>query len=379
MGKNTVNSTDKREILCQNLGQLPASKSCWEEENLRTSGREMVSLAMKLAWCNQCSHFRDVILPQYGGETKFLKLLRSQLENYFSSNGQTLRLKNSYQTIEEFFRDALNNVLLFASTGVLYTMNPDDPIYQAIHMLADNNIRRVPIINDQGALRGIFTVRDIIRLLARDEKYDLLYREVNGSLDKVLAQYVSCIANPNPITLSQNNSVWDAIRTMNENEIGGIPIISGENLIGIITERDIMFLYPLLERITGKKGVLPLRKDVVVINIDSTIGDAIKILAKGSFRRLPVMDGDKLVGIVTTTDIMQANLSFGQPFNQILEMTVEEIMIPSPIFIGVNDSLETAVTLMCQRNIGSLLVMEEKELCGIITERDILRCANSLF
>ncbi len=379
MSKKTIISPQKGEILCQNLSELPTGKSCWDEENLRTSGREMVSLAMKLAWCYQCSHFRDAILPQYGGETKFLKLLQSKLETYFSSIGQSLHLKTDYLVIEDFLRDALKDVLLFASTGVLYTMSPDDTIYQAIHMLADNNIRRVPIINDQGALRGIFTVRDIIRLLARDEKYESLYREENGSLDKVLAQYVTKIANPNPITLSQNNSVWDAIRTMVVNEIGGIPIILGENLVGIITERDILFLYPLLERISGNKGVVPLRKDVITIDKDSTIRDAIKILAEGSFRRLPVMYGDNLAGIVTTTDIIQANLSFGQPFSQILDMPVEEIMIPSPFFININDSLDRAVTIMCQRNIGSLLVMEEKKLRGIITERDILKCANTLF
>ncbi len=379
MSTKTINSPHRGEILCQNLSELPTDKSCWDEENLRTSGREMASLSMKLAWCYQCSHFRDEILPKYGGETNFLKLLQSKLENYFSSIGQSLHFKTDYPAIEDFLRDALNNVLLFASTGVLYTMSPDDTIYQAIHMLAENNIRRVPIVNEQGVLRGIFTVRDIIRLLARDEKYESLYREERGSIDKVLAQYVTSIANSNPITLSQNNSVWDAIRTMVANAIGGIPIISGENLVGIITERDIMFLYPLLERISGSTGVLPLRKDVVVINKDSPIKDAIKILAKGSFRRLPVMDGDKLVGIVTTTDIIQANLSFGQPFSQILDIIVEEIMIPNPIFVDVKDSLECAVKIMCQRNIGSILVMEGESLRGIITERDILRGANTLF
>ncbi len=379
MSPNTVTSPYKGAILCQNLGEFPAGKSCWAENNLRTSGREMVSLAMKLAWCNQCCHFQEVIIPQCGGETKFLKLLQSQLEIYFSSIGQSLRLKTNYLVIDEFLRDALNNVLLFASTGVIYTMRPDDSIYQAILMLADNNIRRAPIVNDEGVLRGIFTVRDIIRLLARDDKYESLYREVRGSLDKVLAQYVSSIANPNPIILSQNNSIWDAIRTMVANEIGGIPIISGENLVGIITERDIMYLYPLLERISGNKGVLPLRKDVIIVKKDSPIKEAIKIFAKGSFRRLPVMDGDNLVGIITTTDIIQANLYFGQSYSQILDMPVEEIMISSPICIDVNDSLDSAVNIMCQRNIGSLLVLEEKKLRGIITERDLLKCANNLF
>lgn len=342
------------------------------------SERKSPTLAAKLAWCWYTPYRHDEILKQYGSERDLVLDTVSTLKSSLSEAGKTLRLKDEYVSMRKFFQDAIDNVLLFASTNNLNMLQAEDTIYDGIILMADNNIRRIPIVNKENTLIGIFTVHDIIRLLGRIEKYESFYQDENNNLDMILAGSVDHIAIHNPITLSENHSVFDAVKTMVDNEIGGIPIVDGDKLIGIITERDILYLTPLLRELSGKNIPFVPQKDVITVIPDTTIFDAIKIMAKEDIRRLPVVDKGRLTGIITTTDIIQANYSLTNLFSEVLSFPVKDIMIQNTYFITPKDSIDDAINLMCHWNIGSLLIMEGEELMGIITERDVLKYAYEL-
>ena len=103
-----------------------------------------------------------------------------------------------------------------------------------------------------------------------------------------------------PVTITKDQTVGDALRLMKENHIGGIPVVDGEmKLIGIVTNRDLRFQtemsLPIAEVMTCKNLVTTNNPD---------LQEASKILLKNKIEKLPVVDeNNKLIGLITYRDI----------------------------------------------------------------------------
>ncbi len=102
------------------------------------------------------------------------------------------------------------------------------------------------------------------------------------------------------------------------------------------------------------------------------MGDAIKIMAKHGFRRLPIVHDMYLVGILTATDVLKA-LNEGNP--KILDTPIDSFMTPEPFFVYRDVGLSSAIDLMFQHDLGSLPIIAEgsETLAGIVTERDLVK------
>ena len=117
---------------------------------------------------------------------------------------------------------------------------------------------------------------------------------------------------------------------------------------------------------------------VVTIAPESSIGVAIALMREGGFRRLPVVEDGRLVGIVTDRDLRQATNSplvlrerWYSDF--LLEaIKVQSCMTPDPITIACTTPVLDAIRLLRQHRIGGLPVMEDGAVAGIITTTDAL-------
>jgi CBS domain-containing protein len=102
-----------------------------------------------------------------------------------------------------------------------------------------------------------------------------------------------------------DTTVREVVATMNKFNIGSIIVVQGERPVGIITERDILrrLVEPCLapETLTARHVMT---SPVTSINETATIEEAAKLMAKKRVKRLPVMSDEKIVGIVTFTDIV---------------------------------------------------------------------------
>ncbi|MGQ9640562.1 MAG: CBS domain-containing protein [Candidatus Bathycorpusculaceae bacterium] len=102
-----------------------------------------------------------------------------------------------------------------------------------------------------------------------------------------------------------DTNVKEVVATMDKFDIGSIIVVQGERPVGIITERDILrrLVGPSLapETLTARHVMT---SPVVTINEMTSIEEAAKLMAKKKVKRLPVMSDDKLVGILTFTDIV---------------------------------------------------------------------------
>jgi CBS domain-containing protein len=102
-----------------------------------------------------------------------------------------------------------------------------------------------------------------------------------------------------------DSSVKEVVATMNKFDIGSIVVVQGNRPVGIITERDILrrIVQPCLapETLAARQVMT---SPLLTINKTASIDEAAKLMAKEKVKKLPVMDKQKLVGIVTLTDIV---------------------------------------------------------------------------
>ena len=110
------------------------------------------------------------------------------------------------------------------------------------------------------------------------------------------------VMTSNPRCVSPNDSIQVAARIMKEEDTGVVPVVDNGRAVGIVTDRDIVL------RAVAEGGIVrPVReiatKDVICVSPDDSTREATKIMSERQIRRLPVVDGDRLVGIVSIGDI----------------------------------------------------------------------------
>ena len=129
-------------------------------------------------------------------------------------------------------------------TTKVFTTTPGTPLEGACKIMVRNSLRRIPIVGGEADISkankkilGILTSTDVIRFLnAKD-----LFTHLNSNLaTDVLETVISEIMVKDPITVEANMSIGELCDLFAENNIGGVPVVKGNDIIGIITERDII-------------------------------------------------------------------------------------------------------------------------------------------
>ncbi len=114
------------------------------------------------------------------------------------------------------------------------TVTPNETIAQADELMNTNNIRQLPVVNAR-ELVGIVTDRDIRSFLSGS----LL--ESPQDREKALNSKISDIMTTEPITVSPEDDLQEAVELLIEEKIGGIPVVEeSEGLVGIVTYMDIL-------------------------------------------------------------------------------------------------------------------------------------------
>ena len=128
-------------------------------------------------------------------------------------------------------------------------------------------------------------------------------------------ELVSKIMSTELITVNLTNNLVDAEKLFNENSIRHIPVVSGDDIIGILSLTDLLRVsfvdtYGSDESDvdTAVYNMLSIEqvmvKNLVSVSSTQTIKEVTEVLAKNEFHALPVVDDGKLVGIITTTDLL---------------------------------------------------------------------------
>lgn len=119
--------------------------------------------------------------------------------------------------------------------------------------------------------------------------------------------------------------------------------------------------------------------DVKTVDMNSSITEAFRLMKENNIRRLPVMDKEKVAGIVTLSDLNQASPSTAtslsiHELNYILAKTKIKDILPKKqkvITVEPDDYIETAAKIMRMNTVSGLPVLDHGKLVGIVTETDI--------
>jgi CBS domain-containing protein len=107
-------------------------------------------------------------------------------------------------------------------------------------------------------------------------------------------------------TAAPSQSLTDVARLMKQEDVGSVPVVDGERLIGVVTDRDIVVrgIADGSDPHAIKAGDIASR-DVVTVRPDDNLDEALRLMAQHQVRRLPVVDDGQLVGMVAQADVAQ--------------------------------------------------------------------------
>lgn len=253
-------------------------------------------------------------------------------------------------------------------------------VHDIVHIMAKEGFRRIPIVEPRTqTLQGIVTSTDIVDYLGGGKKFEIIQREFNGSFFKAINAPVKSIMRPNPPAVDRSAKIVHAVDLMKLHGVGGLPIVDIANrVLAIVTERDLLSVFEGKAR--GAKVASLMTEKVVTAPSETTIIEAERQMVEKSFRRLPLVSQDKLVGIVTAMDIVRF-FGSGEVFQHLRSGTILQVLQTPTLQIGTkklitihsNANADEATRTMKEKNIGALLVVDDEKLVGILTERDFFK------
>jgi CBS domain-containing protein len=125
-----------------------------------------------------------------------------------------------------------------------------------------------------------------------------------------------------------------------------------------------------------------MQREFASVRSDERLDFVDDVMALGRVRHMPVVDGGKLIGVVTQRDLLAASLSRALEFDAqerrtfLRSVNVDEVMSKKPITVGPKATLRDAAQLLLRHKIGCLPVVGPGgEALGLLTETDLLRAA----
>lgn len=109
--------------------------------------------------------------------------------------------------------------------------------------------------------------------------------------------------------VNKGETVLETVNYMSEHKIGAVPVLFGDRLVGIFSERDLM-----VKCVAGRLDIEKTKVDdvmtkrVIIMEAGDTYKECLRIMKQEGIRHIPVCDSDKLVGVVSMRDIMQADV-----------------------------------------------------------------------
>lgn len=254
----------------------------------------------------------------------------------------------------------------------LITIDKDQSLADALKLLRKNRISRLPVLNNK-ELTGIISERDIAKKLGSSK-----YESMPAS-----RLHVSSVMVKDIISVPQSMRLAEVANIMLENGIGSVPVIEDGKMVGIVSKADFvtMAIDGEYDNICTKEIMT---KDVISVSPSERLIHARRVSIDAKVGRLPVIDDEELVGMITSKDLMRAFIDFRKKVperyqkSQIKEVLVEYFMSRNPLVVTKDHSISDVAKIMIETGYNGLPVVEDDKVIGIITQTDILRLISKL-
>lgn len=187
--------------------------------------------------------------------------------------------------------------------------------------------------------------------------------------------HVASAMTPDPIVIGPSASVADAARAMDRAEVRHLVVVEDGRVLGVISERDLLS--------AAREDELPVRRvfsaPAIAIGPDDPLVAAAVVLTGRAIGCLPVIAGERLVGILTEIDLLDAFRAAVHARGAASEIDppASSRMRSHPTTIGSGATLEEALALCRSNGIRHLPVLRDGELAGILSDRDLRRAVGA--
>lgn len=173
----------------------------------------------------------------------------------------------------------------------------DQRLLDALRAMIERGVGGVPVLNGKGRVRGIVTERDVVKVFT----------------DEICGVSVWELMTKDVVTVGPDVSVVGALRVMVERGFRRLPIVEDRNLIGIVTVMDVIRLLAAnrsrppetLWEALCRNIMEVATPNVVTIRGDRDVGEAAELMMEFNIGALPVLNGGKLIGIITERDFFK--------------------------------------------------------------------------
>ena len=260
----------------------------------------------------------------------------------------------------------------------------NEQISHARNLMLKHGYSRILVVDQEGKPVGILTEKDLTRKMRSNGP-----KWKRRTIDKISIRRVM---TPNLVTLTPFREVQEAVELMIKNDISSVPVVDGDEVVGIITKSDLMEFYR--QKFTGKWKVSDLMtSEVITVNENHSIGHVIGIMEDQKIGKVIVVRDNEPVGIITSANISFANvedpetgvsvekIAFlrnidGQEKRNVREVsmvTAGDLMTNHLIKIEQDEDAASAADIMAKKDVSGIPVVSDNELVGIITKTDIIR------
>lgn len=178
------------------------------------------------------------------------------------------------------------------------TITPDRPMLEASHLMEANRVRHL-CVSDRGTIVGLISVRDLVRHFVDAEE---------GPVDALTDVYrpLGVLMQTMLETIDSDRTVLVAAVRLTEKQIGSLLVVEAGELVGIVTESDLVrkgLALNLEASSTFVRSVM--NSPLISIDINRTVRDASALMADKHVRHLAVRESHKIVGIVSARDLVK--------------------------------------------------------------------------
>ena len=236
----------------------------------------------------------------------------------------------------------------------------NETLVQAVRVMERYDSDRV-VVFSEGRLAGIMTKKDIMVKLAT-----LRTRSVTpGRL------HVSSFMTPDPKTIGPDASAVEAAQVMVGNNIGSLPVVEGDETVGLVTRWEVAKLVAALPDVKVVDVMITVPE---VLRITNKVLHARQVLLRYNLLFVPVLDDEgRLVGYVTVDEVADAFLAFHDivpekyRIERIEHLLVDDIMRLRPPVVSPDANVVEAFERMSEKKSKGVAVVHEGKLVGIVT------------
>jgi CBS domain-containing protein len=214
------------------------------------------------------------------------------------------------------------------------TIEQDKPVTDAVNLMIEKKVKRLPVVDEAGKLVGILSRVDVFRTSMRESPDWKAFQKQSIAVENL--RFVSDIMRRDTPTVTPDTPVEEVIRIIDSNDIQRVCVVDREgNFLGLIADRDLLAAFSdrhpgiwdyfvskipfteagrrhkhLQRHLEMKTAVEVMNTNIVTVQEDAPIDEAIRLMLERAIKRLPVVDSEgKYKGMVSRDSLLRAGFA----------------------------------------------------------------------